>query len=471
MSKIIIIGAGPAGLAAAWELTQAGQEVMVIEKDAQVGGISKTINHHGYYFDSGGHRFWTKNEEVSGLWQEVLGSNFLTRPRLSRIYYKNNFFYYPIKIFDALKKLGLLESVLIVGSYLWVKIKKIFKKNQIKTFEDWTVNQFGRRLFDIFFKTYTEKVWGIKTSEIGAEWAAQRIKNLSLVSVIIDSLGLNKKGKIKTLIEEFKYPKLGPGMMYQKMADQAVARGARLLLNTDVARINCQRDKVRSVMVKKGNKETEIFADYYLSSMPLPELVVKLVPEAAEEIMAANKNLWFRSLITVNLIINKKEVIPDTWIYIHDPLVRAGRLQNFKNWSPFMSADENKTNMGLEYFASKGDELYQMSDEELIALGKEDWIKMGIGGEEEIIEAFVAREKNAYPVYQIGYKDSLDKVTDFIKNFTNLQIIGRGGMYRYNNMDHSILTGLYAARNILGGKHDLFKVNTEENYLEYKDDR
>jgi len=469
--KIIIIGAGPAGLAAAWELARKGQEIIVLEKQDQVGGISKTINHNGYRFDTGGHRFWTKDKEVQDFWQQILGDEFLTRPRLSRIFYKNKFFYYPLKALNALINLGVVESLCVILNYAYTKIVRFLKPRVAVNYEQWISDRFGKRLYQIFFETYTQKVWGITPDKIGAEWAAQRIQNLSLIRAIIDALGLSKKGKVKTLIDEFQYPKFGPGQMYDQVAEEIKKKGGQIRIKTEVVGVNILDNTIKSIIIKDKNGQNELSADSFISSMPLSELIQNMLPNAPTPVLMANKKLWYRNLITVNFIIDKKDVMPDTWIYIHDQKIKAGRLQNFKNWSPFMSLDENKTNVGLEYFSTRGDEIDNLSDNDLIKLGKEDWAKLGLGNKDNIEDAFVVRVYDAYPVYQIGYYEALNEVVNYVKQFDNLQIIGRGGMYRYNNMDHSILTGLYAARNILGGNYDIFKVNADESYLEYKDDR
>lgn len=466
----IIIGAGPAGLAAAYELIKNNQKVIIVEKNNLIGGLSRTVEYKGYHFDVGGHRFFTKEEPVQKIWQEVLGNEFLVRPRLSRIYYGNKFYYYPLKPFNALKNLGIFKSIVIFSSYIFIRIKsRLGLLKTATTFEEWVTQKFGTRLFNIFFKTYTEKVWGIPTSQIGAEWAAQRIKGLSLSKAVINSF-FPSKGKVTTLIDEFNYPRLGPGMMYQKMAELVIKQGGEVLLETEAVKIIRDGNLIKNIVVHtKDGSQKELHADYFLSSMPLPELIEKIQAPPAE-IIEANNFLKFRSFITICLIINKAELFPDNWIYIHSPEVQVGRIQNFKNWSPAMVPDQTKTALGMEYFCFQGDQLWRSPDEQLIKLASQELEKVGLGKSSDVIDGFVIRQADAYPTYKIGYQEPLQKIYSYLKTFNNLQTIGRGGLFRYNNMDHSILTGLYAAKNILGGHFDVLNVNTEQEYHEIKND-
>lgn len=464
MAKVTIMGGGPAGLAAGYELGKSGYEVEVIEKENQVGGISKTVNFDGYYFDLGGHRFFTKSKDVQQTWEEVLGDDFLTRPRLSRIYYQNRFFNYPIKASNALMNLSPITVAEVLFSYAKVQL---FPKKDEKTFEDWVSNRFGKRLYEIFFKTYTEKVWGIQCTQIEAEWAAQRIKGLSLSSAIIAALFGNRGNKIKTLIDEFQYPKYGPGMMYEKMAELIVQNNGKVNLEEDVIRINHAGGKVQSVLTAAPNGASrEVAGDAFLSSIPITELIFKLDPQPPPEVVEAARGLTYRSILTVDLIINQKELFPDNWIYIHSPEVKLGRIQNFKNWSPYMVGDKNKTVLGLEYFCNEDDEFWKRSNDELIELGKKELAQIGLAKLEDIEKGYVVRVPKAYPVYMFGYKENLDKIMAYLNQFANLQPVGRYGMFKYNNMDHSILTGLYAARNIRGEKYNIWEVNTDDEYHE-----
>lgn len=466
-SDVIIFGAGPAGLAGATKLIKNNKSVTIFEKENLVGGISKTLEFKGNRFDLGGHRFFTKSKEVNELWNETLKDDFIIRPRLSRIYYKNKFFDYPVKAMNALMGLGIFTSIQVLWSYLMTKISP-YKEE--KTFEQWVSNRFGKKLFTIFFKTYTEKLWGIPCNQIQAEWAAQRIKGLSMVSAIKNAFFPDKSGKIKTLIDEFKYPKLGPGMMYEKMAENIEKAGGEIRMNKSVSRINHENFIAKSVLVKdKAGAETEYFADNFLSSMPLTELIGRLYPSAPLDVLEASKNLSYRSFITISVILKSQASFPDTWIYVHSPEVKLGRIQNFNAWSPYMIADPKTTTLGLEYFCTEGDDFWTMKDEDLLKLGMEELEKIGLGKKDDFIDGFVARVPRAYPVYDSTYPENIKIVKEYISKFKNLQPIGRYGMFKYNNMDHSILTGLYAAENIISNeKRNIWEVNADQEYHEEK---
>jgi len=465
-SDVIIFGAGPAGLAGATKLVKDGKSVTVFEKESIVGGISKTLEFKGNRFDLGGHRFFTKAKEVNELWDEILGDDFIVRPRLSRIYYRGKFFDYPVKPLNALTNLGAIESTMILFDYLRMKL---FPYKEEKTFEQWVSNRFGKRLFNHFFKSYTEKLWGIPCSEIQAEWAAQRIKGLSLSSTIRNAVFPDKSGKIKTLIDEFKYPKFGPGMMYEKMAENVKRSGGGILMETEVTSIRHENGTVKDALIRDhvGTEQTHS-ADQFLSSMPLTELIARLSPSPPAEVLEAAKRLTYRSFITISVILDTKQSFPDTWIYVHSPEVKLGRIQNFKAWSPFMIADPSKTTLGLEYFCTEGDELWTMKDEDLLKLGMSELEKIGLGRQAEFIDGFVARVPKAYPVYDAAYPENMAIVRRYLEQFKNIQPIGRYGMFKYNNMDHSILTGLYAADNILGSSNDIWEVNADQEYHEEK---
>ncbi len=465
--KIIIMGAGPAGLACGYELSNREIEVSVLEKDDMVGGISRTINYKGYYFDVGGHRFFTKYSEVEKLWHLILGERFLRVSRLSRIYYRNKFFYYPLRPLNALLGVGFLDTFLIILSYIK---SKLFPYKEEKTIEEWVSNRFGKRLYNIFFKTYTEKVWGIPCSQIGSEWSAQRIKGLSLSSAIRNALIKPKSKKIKTLIQEFEYPVLGPGMMYNTFKENIEKSNSKVLLNSEVISINHKNGRINSVTVKnkRNNEVYKIEGSDFVSSIPISTLIKRVNPQPPELVLKAADKLRYRGLLVVNVIINKRSLFPDNWIYIHSPDVRLGRIQNPKNWSRYMVSDLNKTTLGLEYFCFKTDDLWNLPDNEMIAFAVDELEKIKIAKAEDVEDGFVFRMPNAYPVYEIGYKEYLDVIKRYLSQFENLQVIGRCGMYKYNNMDHSIITGLLAARNILGEKHDIWRVNEGEEYLEIK---
>jgi protoporphyrinogen oxidase len=465
--NVVIIGGGPAGLTAAYELCKQGISSIVLEKDPVVGGLARTVTYKGYHFDIGGHRFFTKVRAVERMWEEVLKDDFLYRSRLSRIYYNRRFFYYPLRAMNALLGLGLWNSILIVFSYLWARL---FPHEKNDTFEQWVSNRFGKRLYRIFFKTYTEKVWGIPCSEIRAEWAAQRIKGLSLMAVLKNTLlkqkNQNKGAVIKTLIDAFHYPRFGPGMMWLRVAESVSKNGCRLALNSDVDRILWDETGAIAVECVNNGKTEAIQGTDFISTMPIRELIQKLSPAAPEEVSQAANRLNYRDFLTVALIVNQKDLFPDNWIYIHDPDVKVGRIQNFKNWSPEMVPDPDKTCLGLEYFCFEGDGLWNMSDDDLIDLAKREMRTLGLIRSADVEDGTVVRMPKAYPVYDSTYKESLHVIQDFLARIPNLQLVGRNGMHKYNNQDHSMLTAMLAVRNIQGEQYDLWAVNADPEYHE-----
>jgi len=460
---VVIIGAGPAGLAAGIKLVKAGKKVLIVEKESHVGGISKTIEYKGYRFDLGGHRFFTKSKEVNDLWNETLGKDFITRPRLSRIYYQNKFFAYPVKPLNALKGLGLKESILILASYIKIKI---FPYKKEDTFEEWVTNRFGKKLYNTFFKAYTEKLWGIPCNQIQAEWAAQRIKGLSMVSALKNAILPDKKGKIKTLIDKFNYPKLGPGMMYDKMAENFIKMGGTLITEVKINSLDVKGGKVVDASLKSKNGEVRVSADFFISSMPITFLVKVLDPAVDPKTLKAANKLTYRSFITVGLILNSKNPFPDTWIYVHSPEAKMGRIQNFENWSPFMVPNKKHTALGLEYFCTEGDELWNFDDKDLIELGLNELEFIKLGKKKDFVDGFVTRVPKTYPVYDSAYPKNLKIIKEYLENIENLQPVGRYGMFKYNKMDHSILAGIYAAENILGANHNIWEVNADQEYYE-----
>jgi protoporphyrinogen oxidase len=462
-SDVVVIGAGPAGLTAAYELVLRGRHPIVLEQGAIVGGLARTESYRGFHFDMGGHRFFTKAAPIEAIWREILGDDFVRRPRLSRIYYDGKFFHYPLRPWNALAGLGPWQSVLVGLSYLrW----QVAPYRQEETFEQWVTNRFGRRLFRTFFKTYTEKVWGVSCSELKAEWAAQRIKDLSLRTAVL-SMFMTPRTTIKTLIDEFDYPRLGPGMMWNAMRLEVQRRGGVVRTGSEVVAIGRDGLRIRNVVVAaNGTRETLAGADF-LSSMPVTELIARLDPPAPPDVQAAAAQLTYRDFLTVCLIVDKPDLFPDNWIYIHDPAVRVGRVQNFKNWSPDMVPDREKTSLGLEYFCSEGDELWCMPDADLIELGKREIAQIGLARAEDVVDGCVARVPKAYPVYDARYRDHLEVVRRFVDGLTNLQTIGRNGLHRYNNQDHAMLTGILAVRNVVDGeRNDLWSVNTDQEYHE-----
>ena len=461
--KVVVIGAGPAGLTAAYELTKFNLRPVVLEKLDKVGGIARTENYKGFYFDMGGHRFFTKSREVNQMWREVLGADFLRRSRLSRIYYRHKFFFYPLKPLNTLLGLGFLEAILIILSYLrW----QLFPYRQEETFEQWVTNRFGKRLFLTFFKTYTEKVWGIPCSKLKAEWAAQRIKDLSLKTALV-SMFMKPRNTIKTLIEEFDYPRRGPGMMWNMVKERVEERGGCVRLNTDVVKICRTGNRIDSVVVSRDGQQEVITGTDFISSMPITEFVKKLDPAPPQPVLEAADNLSYRDFLTVCLIANKVQTFPDNWIYVHDPDVKVGRIQNFKNWSPDMVPDPSKTSLGLEYFCTEGDELWNMADADLIELGKREMDRIGLASYADIEDGCVFRVPKSYPVYDSDYRDHLAVIREYVSGLENFQTIGRNGLHRYNNQDHAMLTGMFAVRNMmLGEKNDLWSVNADQEYHE-----
>jgi protoporphyrinogen oxidase len=461
--QVVVIGGGPAGLTAAYELTLHGLAPVVLEKNALVGGLARTESYKGFHFDMGGHRFFTKSAIVKQIWHEILADDFLHRPRLSRIYYKKRFFNYPLKPLNALCGLGLLESVRILGSYLrW----RLFPYRQEETFEQWVTNRFGRRLFLTFFKSYTEKVWGIPCTTLKAEWAAQRIKDLSLLTAVRNML-LKPKHVIKTLIDAFDYPRLGPGMMWKAVRERVERTGGLVRTGADVVRIVRRGNSIQSVVVASDGRLETVHGTHFLSSMPLTELIKKLDPPPPVAVLEAAGKLTYRDFLTVCLIIKQPELFPDNWIYIHDPQVQVGRIQNFKNWSPEMLPDLTKTSLGLEYFCNEGDALWSMTDTDLVELGKRELETIGLARAVDVEDGCVFRVPKSYPVYASDYREHLAVLRDYVEGLENLQTIGRNGLHRYNNQDHAMLTGVLAVRNlVLGQRNDLWSVNADQEYLE-----
>ena len=461
----VIVGAGPAGLAAAYELSKLSIPAVVFERDSLVGGIAQTGNFRGYRFDIGGHRFFTKVDFVHDTWVEILGEDFLIRPRMSRIYYEGKYFDYPLKPLNALRGLGLRESVRIGLSYLRARA---FPEPEERNFEQWITNRFGRRLFQIFFESYTEKVWGIPCSEIRADWAAQRIKQLDLVSAVKNAvLGARKGPVIDSLIERFHYPRLGPGMMWTRCAEILAERGYETQLETEVRHIHHLDSHITGVTVRDGSgRDRFVEATDLISSMPIRELVKALQPAAPAEVLDAGNALRYRDFVTVLLIIDEADVFPDNWIYIHSPEVHLGRIQNFKNWSPDMVPDPSTTALGLEYFVQQDDSIWSMPDRELVQFALEECARIGIVDPAKFIDGAVIRVPKAYPTYDDKYQDALDQVRTYLDEFDNIQLVGRNGQHRYNNQDHSMVTGIYAAQNLAGASHEIWSVNVDEEYHE-----
>lgn len=459
---VVILGAGPAGLAAAYELVRHGVRPLVLERDTVVGGLARTVEYKGFLFDIGGHRFYTKIPLVERMWREVLGEDLLTRPRLSRIYYRGRFFRYPLEPLDALAGLGLLEALRCALSYVRARLAP---RKPEDDFETWVSNRFGRRLFEIFFRSYTEKVWGMPCCRIRAEWAAQRIRGLSPGSILRNAVSVlprEKRSQVRTLIRQFEYPRRGPGMMWQRTRELVEAGGGRVVLGAPVERIFWAPGRV--VAVQAGGRLWR--GEHFISSIALADLLRALDPEPPGDLRAKAADFHYRDFLTVALIVEGRDLFPDQWIYVHDPTVRVGRIQNYSNWSPEMSPDPEKTCLGMEYFCSAGDDLWTMPDAGLIEMARREVAALGLAPAGRIVDGAVVRMEKAYPVYDESYEDALQAVRRLLEATANLQVIGRNGMHRYNNQDHSMLTGVLAARNLLGGRYDLWRVNLEEEYLE-----
>ncbi len=471
-ADVAIVGAGPAGLTAAYLLTKAGVSCVVIERDPHaVGGISRTVEHGGFRFDIGGHRFFSKSRQVVELWDELLPDDFIDRPRMSRIYYEGRFYSYPLRAFEALANLGLWRSTLCMASFAWARL---FPRRDPRSFRDWTVNQFGHRLFSIFFRTYTEKVWGMACEDISADWAAQRIKGLSLGGAVWDglkrSLGLNRRPNdgmaAKSLLETFRYPRRGPGMMWEAARDRVVEGGNRVLMGTALGRLRHDGTRWRVTASGPGGP-VAIAADHVISSAPLRELVGRIhpLPESAGRAL----DLRYRDFLTVALKIRSADIFPDNWIYIHDPAVKVGRIQNFRSWSPEMVPDPALACVGLEYFCFEGDGLWASSDDDLVALATREMAQLGLCDPAAVEGGVVVRQEKAYPVYDAGYAQAVAAIRDELEGrYPGLHLVGRNGMHRYNNQDHAMMTAMLAVRNILAGArvHDLWSVNEDAEYHE-----
>jgi protoporphyrinogen oxidase len=438
--------------------------VVVLERDDAIGGLARTVEYKGFRFDIGGHRFFTKVAPVAQLWRTMLGKDFLRRPRLSRILYRRRFFDYPLKPMNALRNLGLMTSCAVVLSWLWIRL---FPIRPEVSFADWVSNRFGRMLFRIFFETYTEKVWGIACNRIAAQWAAQRIRGLSLTTAVISMLMPRRRGsRITSLIEEFDYPRLGPGMMWEAFRVRILDNGGDIRLNSRIVQVLHEGDRISGVEVEHEGRRYLQPASQVISTMPVRHLIQRLVPPAPSQIVETASRLKYRDFVTVALIIDKPDVFPDNWIYIHDERVKVGRIQNYKNWSPDMVPDPKWTCLGLEYFCFDGDGLWSSTDEDLIALATRELELLGLIEGGIVRDGAVVRAPKAYPVYDQGFEAALEDIKSFVTRFSNLQLVGRNGMHKYNNQDHSMLTAMLAVRNLCGEQHDLWAVNAEDEYHE-----
>ena len=475
-TTVSIIGAGPAGLTAAYLLSKHGVSVNVLEADPEyVGGISRTARYKGFHFDIGGHRFFSKSKEVEDFWTEILPNDMLDRPRSSRIFYNGKFFAYPLKGGEALFKLGVFEATRCVLSYMKARA---FPVKKPRNFEEWVTNQFGSRLFGIFFRTYTEKVWGMSCKEISADWAAQRIKGLSLSTAILNAVWKpkpkNKGAVIKTLIDTFRYPRLGPGLLWEACAEKIKAQGGTIEMGRKVTGLRYDSDaKTWHVThtAADGSTQTDT-AEHVISSAPMRQLVNSITPTPAPAAIDAANKLKYRDFLTVALVVKDKDQFNDNWIYIHDPGVKVGRVQNFKSWSPFLVPDPSLNCYGLEYFCFEGDGLWNSTDDDLIALAKTELAKIGLAKPEDVVDGCVVRQPKAYPVYDDDYATHVKTIRDELAaKYPNLHLVGRNGMHKYNNQDHAMMTAMLCVENIRAGKpvFDLWEVNQDAEYHESGD--
>jgi protoporphyrinogen oxidase len=431
----------------------------VYEALPRVGGLSRTEEHDGYRFDLGGHRFLTRSPSIQRLWRGMLGPDLLTVDRQSRIYYRGRFMHYPLKASDTLANVGAIEGARMVGSYLRAAVRPAGPDD---TFEQYVTRRFGRRLYEVFIKSYTEKVWGIPCSEIRAEWAAQRIQGLSLRGTILDAIGFGTA--TKTLSDSFLYPRLGPGMMWDRFARAITAAGGLVETGTCVERVHLDGGRVAGVSVRRrdGRSATEPLT-HAISSMPLDELVGAMDPPAPPPVLAAAGRLRHRGFVIVQLAVDRPGLFPFHWIYLHDPSVLAGRMQNFGNWSSELVPVPDRSSLGVEYFCAVGDPLWSLSDADLLTLAADEVHALRLAQRGWILGGAVVRHAKAYPVYDALYQASVQTIRTHLAGIDNLQTVGRAGMHRYNNLDHSMLTGILAVRNLTGEAHDVWAVNADHH--------
>jgi protoporphyrinogen oxidase len=456
----LIIGAGPAGLSAAWELAQASVPAVLMEEAHTVGGLSRTERYRGFRFDIGGHRFFSRNPAMVACWQDWLGPDLLEVRRLSRILYDGKLLAYPLRPWQALVRLGPWQSLQAVASYAWARA---FPRHPVRSFEDWVVNHFGNYLYRAFFQSYTEKVWGMSCRDIGAEWASQRIMGLTLRG----ALSPRSPRSLRTLADSFYYPRLGPGMMWEALADRLRTRGCELHLGTRVEQVSIQDTEVHVQLRDSDGQYRTVRASHVISTMPLRHLLLTLTPRPPQPVLEAAAALAYRDFLTVALVVDQPALFPDQWLYVHEPNVRVARIQNYKNWSPEMVPDARFTCLGLEYFCFDGDGLWNRSDAELLDLAASELASLGLSSRRHVVDGAVVRVRKAYPVYDTGHPDRqrlLERYLDSLQ--PRLQVAGRNGMHRYNNQDHAMMTGMLTARNLLGARHNPWRVNSEAQYLE-----
>lgn len=460
--KIIVIGAGPAGLSAAYKLSQQGCEVEVYEAGNHTGGLARSFELWGQIVDCGPHRFFSTDKIVNDFFKEVVKDDFVSVNRLTRIYYRNRFFYYPLKISNVLINIGLFGVVQILSSYFFQRLSPI--KNP-ETFEDWVVNKFGRKLFNIFFKNYSEKLWGIPCSRIDADWAAQRIKKFSLIEAVKHALLGDPGKKHKTLVDQFAYPNYGTGSIYQKMKVSIEQWGGKVYMNQPVERVLLNdKNEVIGIRLKSGEERV---ADEVISTMPLT-LMVKGMKDVPAEVQQACDSLFYRNTILVYVEVDDTQLFPDNWIYVHSPDVMHGRITNFRNWSPKLYGDKQTTILCLEYWCFNEDEIWKAEQDYFAPLAEKELRKLAlIKPEMKVLNTHVVKLPRCYPVYETGYMKHVTVIKNYLDQFKNLRVIGRYGAFKYNNQDHSMLMGLLAAREIISGKKEnLWAINTDSEYQE-----
>jgi protoporphyrinogen oxidase len=456
---VAVLGAGPAGLTAAYDLARRQRPAILFEATGELGGIARTVVRDGYRFDLGGHRFFTKSPEVEALWRELLGDELLTRPRMSRIRWRGRFIDYPLRLPDVVRKIGPLELVRCGASYA---AATALPRKEAQTFEDWVSARFGRRLFDLFFRSYTEKVWGVSTSELRAEWAAQRIRDLSFGRAARAAL-LGDGDAVRSLIGEFLYPRLGPGQMWETMAAETVRMGGEVRLNSRVTAIEHDGGRLRAI--RSGAERLE--ADAAISSLPLRDVAGMLEPSPPAEVLDAARGLRYRDFLTVALVLRGPDPFPDNWVYVHDPEVRVGRIQNFRAWSPAMVPEPDRGCVGLEYFCFEGDDLWTAADDDLVELATAELAATGLADPAAVERGWVVRVPKAYPIYDADYASRVATIRAWIDRIQGIQQVGRNGLHRYNNSDHSMLTAMRAVDNVCEGEaHDIWAVNADSAYHE-----